>query len=137
VHEAEGSTDDPGYLAAIDILYRRHLCRLDPWPQLLVDGLDRMALPVYTTMWGPNEFTCTGNLMGWDRTDRLGEIDVPTLILCGRHDEVVPACSEAMHAGIPGSQLVIFEESSHLAHFEEPERFFTTVRRFLADQRGR
>src|SRR5204863_5341269 len=108
-----------------------HLCRLGPWPEVLTQALHHMGLPVYTTMWGPNEFTCTGNLMGWDRTDRLGEIRVPTLITCGRYDEVVPACSETMQRGIPGAELVIFEESSHLAHFEEPERYFAVLRDFL------
>jgi proline-specific peptidase len=131
MHEATESWDHPAYVAVVAELYRRHLCRVDPFPALLQASMDNMAKPVYESMWGPNEFTCTGNLMDWDRSDRLGEITVPTLILCGRHDEVVPACSETMHAGIPGSELVIFEESSHLAHFEEPERFFQTVRAFL------
>jgi len=90
-----------------------------------------MGLPVYTTMWGPNEFVCEGTLLTWDRTDRLGEIGVPTLIVCGRYDEVVPSCSETMHRGIPGSELVIFEESSHLAHFEEPDAFYPVLRGFL------
>jgi proline iminopeptidase len=130
-YEAAGKTDDPAYLEAMDVLYRRHLCRLDPWPEALSRALDHMGLPVYTTMWGPNEFTCTGNLMGWDRTDRLGEIRVPTLITCGRYDEVVPACSETMRRGIPGADLVIFEESAHMPHFEEPERYFAVLRGFL------
>jgi proline iminopeptidase len=130
-YEASGEVDHPDYLAAIEILYRRHLCRVDPYPPHLQEAMDHMAAPVYNTMWGPNEFTCTGNLMEWERRDRLGEIDVPTLILCGRYDEVVPECSETMHAGIRDSELLIFEESSHSAHFEEPEKFFAVLRDFL------
>jgi proline-specific peptidase len=130
-HEAAGTTEHPEYLAAIDLLYRRHLCRLDPYPPLLQESMAHNGRPVYNTMWGPNEFTCTGNLQSWERRDRLGEIEVPTLILCGREDEVVPACSETMHKGIAGSELVIFEQSSHLSHFEEPERFFEVLRDFL------
>lgn len=130
-YESSGEIDNPDYVAAIEILYRRHLCRVNPYPPHLQEAMEHMAAPVYNTMWGPNEFTCTGNLMEWERRDRLGEIDVPTLILCGRHDEVVPECSMTMHAGIPGSQLVIFEESSHSAHFEEPERFYPVLREFL------
>ena len=130
-YEAAGQTDHPDYVAAMDILYARHLCRLDPWPPGLKEDLEHMGLPVYNTMWGPNEFTCTGNLMGWDRTDRLGEIRVPTLITCGRYDEVAPSCSETMQRGIPGAELVIFEKSSHLAHFEEPDHYFAVLRDFL------
>jgi proline-specific peptidase len=133
-YETTGETDHPDYLAAIDTLYRRHLCRVDPYPPHLQEAMEHMAAPVYNTMWGPNEFTCTGNLMEWERRDRLEEIAVPTLILCGRHDEVVPECSETMHAGISGSELVIFEESSHSAHFEEPERFYAVLRDFLKQQ---
>jgi proline-specific peptidase len=131
-YEASGQTDHPEYNAVIKTLYQRHLCRIDPMPHHMKESSDNMAAPVYNTMWGPNEFTCTGNLMTWERRDRLGEIAVPTLILCGRHDEVVPECSETMQAGIPGSELVIFEESSHSSHFEEPERFFTVLRDFLS-----
>lgn len=130
-YEATGETSNPEYLAAIEVLYRRHLCRVDPYPPYFQESMEHMALPVYNTMWGPNEFTCTGNLMEWERRDRLSEIRVPTWILCGRHDEVIPECSETMHAGIPGSELTIFEESSHSAHFEEPERFFAALRDFL------
>lgn len=130
-YEARGETSHPTYLAAMDVLYHRHLCRLDPYPAYLQESMANMAAPVYNTMWGPNEFTCTGNLRTWDVTDRLGEVTVPTLILCGRYDEVMPGCSETMHAGIPGSELVIFEQSSHSAHFEEPERFYPVLRDFL------
>lgn len=130
-YESTGQTDHPAYLAAIDTLYRRHLCRVTPYPPLLQEAMEHVAPTVYKTMWGPNEFTCTGNLIGWERRHRLGDITVPTLILCGRYDEVVPECSRTMHAGIAGSELVIFEESSHSAHFEEPERFFTVLRNFL------
>ena len=65
-------------------------------------------MPVYTTMWGPNEFTCTGNLIEWDRTDRLGEITVPTLITVGEFDEVHPSCAGRCNVGIRGSELEIF-----------------------------
>ena len=132
-YEATGDTDNPAYKAVVDVLYHRHLCRLDPWPEVFRESSSRLALPVYTTMWGPNEFTCTGNLRSWDRTDRLGEINVPTLITVGRYDEVVPSCAETMHLGIAGSRLVVFEESAHLAHLEEPERYLQVLRTFLQE----
>jgi proline-specific peptidase len=134
--EAAGAVDAEDYLAAVDILMKRHLCRVDPYPPHLAESIEHMALPVYQTMWGPNEFTCTGTLQSWDRTAELGQVRVPTLILCGKYDEVVPSCSETMQAGIPGSELVIFEESSHSSHFEEPERFFAVLKDFLRRTRN-
>jgi proline iminopeptidase len=130
--EESGETDHLDYLAAMLSVYYRHLCRLDPWPDLLTESMEKIGLPVYNTMWGPNEFVCTGNLRNWDRSDRLGEIAVPTLIVCGRFDEVVPSCSKTLQRGIPGSELTIFENSSHLSHFEEPEAFYPVLRGFLA-----
>jgi proline-specific peptidase len=121
------------YRAAMDELYRRHLCRVRPFPEVLAESMANMAMPVYTTMWGPAEFTCTGNLLTWDRTARLGEIAAPTLITVGRYDEVDPGCAATLHRGIRDSRLALFEESSHSAHLEEPERYLAALRAFLAD----
>jgi proline iminopeptidase len=131
-HEASQEYEHPDYLAAVDTLYRRHLCRVWPWPEPLMRAIEHMAMPVYTTMWGPNEFACTGTLLEWDRTDRLGEISVPTLITVGEYDEVHPSCAETMHRGIPNSEMLVFEDCGHLAHLEDPERYHATVLRFLS-----
>ena len=90
-----------------------------------------MAVPVYTTMWGPNEFTCTGKLLEWDRTDRLGEIAVPTLITVGEFDEVHPSCAQTMHAGIPGSELHVIPKCGHHPELEDPEAYWPLFLRFL------
>jgi proline-specific peptidase len=113
--------------------YTRFVCRLDPWPEPLMRTLNNvMSNPVpYETIQGPNEFTVTGNLKDWDRTDRLGEIAVPTLITCGRYDELGPACAETLHRGIPNSEMAIFEQGAHMAHLEETERYLQTLRDFL------
>jgi proline iminopeptidase len=132
-YEATEDYENPEYLAAVQILLDRHLCRVQPWPDELTRSMENMGTAVYNTMWGPNEFTLTGNLASWDRRDRLGEIDIPTLIVCGRYDEVIPACSETMHAGIRNSRLQIFENSSHLSHMEEPEKFFPLLTGFLKE----
>jgi proline-specific peptidase len=131
--EAAEDYDNPEYLAAVQILLDRHLCRVHPWPDELTRSMAKMGVSVYNTMWGPNEFTLTGTLAAWDRSDRLDEIDIPTLIVCGRYDEVIPACSETLRAGIRDSQLEIFENSSHLCHMEEPETFFPLLTKFLQD----
>jgi proline-specific peptidase len=113
--------------------YRRHVCRLDPWPDCLVRSFTglREHPEVYLTMQGPNEFVITGTLKDWDITDRLPEIGVRTLITAGRHDEFTPRQAEALHRGIPGSELVTFEESSHMQFAEEPERYREVVAAFL------
>jgi L-proline amide hydrolase len=137
-HEEAGTTDDPAYEEAVMVFYQRHLCRVDPWPDWLVECFTILESnpEVYRSMNGPSEFHVIGTLRGWDITDRLGEIEAPTLVFSGRYDEVTPAMSEAVHRGIPGSELVILEESSHTAQAEEPERTLELVRDFLARAEG-
>ena len=132
-YEARGEFHHPEYEEAMMKFYTRHVCRLDPWPDCLMRTLDNLSSHpiVYETMQGPNEFTFTGNLTDWDRTDQLGDIDVPTLITVGRHDELTPACAEVLHQGIPDSEVRVFENSSHTAHLEEQDLFIRTVREFL------
>jgi len=72
-----------------------------------------------------------GTIKDWDRTDRLGEIRVPVLITSGQYDESTPLINEVMHTGIPGSEWILFEQSSHMAHVEERELYLSTVRAFL------
>lgn len=131
-HEAAGTTDDPEYLQAMAVFYHRHVCRLDPYPEFVQRGFDRISKEVYETMNGPSEFHVIGTLKDWDITSRLGEIHLPTLLISGRYDEATPRIVEQVHAGIPGSEWVLFEQSSHLPHVEEPERFLSVVNQFLA-----
>jgi proline-specific peptidase len=130
--EREGTTDSPDYIAATFAFYQQFLCRMQPWPESMMrTGINIQNTPVYKHMWGPSEFTLTGNLEGWDRTEVLSQINVPTLITVGRYDEIVPAISEEMHKKIRGSELVIFENSAHSAHAEEADKYAAVLRDFL------
>jgi proline-specific peptidase len=132
-HEAAGHFSCPEYQWAITHFYRRHLCRVDPWPDSLERTFAGMSAEVYTTMWGPSEFgPVTGRLSDWDVTSRLPEIRVPTLVTGGRHDEARPDHLAILASGITGSRLVIFEDSSHTAFIEEHQRYVQTVEGFLA-----
>jgi proline iminopeptidase len=130
-HEAAGTTDSPEYQQAADVFNLRHVCRVHPTPDPLQRAVAGMGLPVYHTMWGPSEFTCTGNLKEYDRTERLGEITLPTLFTCGRYDECTPAATAWYHKLMPGSEMVVFEQSSHVPHLEEPKLYLQTIRDFL------
>jgi len=135
-HEAAGTTTSEEYEAATMVFNRRHMCRLDPWPDPLMRSMTRLNQSVYNYMQGPNEFFITGTLKDYDRTERLREILVPTLFLCGRYDEATPAATEWYHSLLPGSELVIFEQSSHMPHLEEPEHYLQVVRNFLRRVEG-
>jgi proline iminopeptidase len=130
-HEERDFTGCPEYMAATLAFYRRHLCRLEPWPEELERGFAGMGLDVYETMWGPTEFHATGTLVDLDLTPRLAELRLPVLFTCGRHDEATPDTVSSFRNAVSGADLMVFEESSHTAHLEEPERYLEVVRRFL------
>ncbi|OGJ93749.1 MAG: hypothetical protein A2487_09330 [Candidatus Raymondbacteria bacterium RifOxyC12_full_50_8] len=134
LHRFEAASDytNPDYIKAVREFYKRHNCRLAERPEPFQRTLVNLSkTPVYETMNGPNEFTVIGNLKNWDHTHSLGEISVPTMITVGRYDEVTPACAETLHQGIPHSQMAVFEQSSHVAHLEEPEKYLRVVGDFL------
>lgn len=130
-HEAAGTTDDPAYQEAMLEFYYRHVCRIVPFPDYVQRTFEQMGQQVYNTMNGPSEFHVVGTLKNWDIRHRLGEITVPTLVTSGRHDEATPLIAGTVHEGIPGSEWVIFEESSHMAHAEEQERYMQVLDAFL------
>ena len=82
-------------------------------------------------MQGPSEFMITVNLKDVDLTARLGEIKAPTLFTCGRYDECTLDATAWYRRLLPGSEMVVFENSAHSHSFEEPERCLETVRGFL------
>jgi len=121
------------YKEATNYFYKKYLCRLKFWP----DSLNNMNQELYEYMWGPSEFTATGNLREWTCIDRLGEINIPTLLTCGEYDESTPETNKYYQKLIPGSEMVVFPGTSHVHHLEEPEKYLKVVRDFLSRVEGK
>ena len=67
----------------------------------------------------------------------LNDISIPTLIICGREDEVTPlAQSEFMHEKIKGSTLQVVENAGHVSNLEQPHEFNIHLASFLATLSG-
>ena len=118
--------DSPEYEEAMMPFYRRHVCRLDPWPDFVVRTFDRMATPIYHYMAGPSEFRIIGTLRDWDIMDRLGEIAVPTLILVGDLDRPGPDPDVDPKAAKLRHELSI-EPRDGLGHQRDRERAAVSV----------
>ena len=115
-HGARGEFEHKAYSAAEGVFYGRHLCRLEEWPDCILRSVENLHHnTVYESINGPNEFTTIGNLRYWNRTPDLG-----------------PTCAATLQAGIPNAETVVFEESAHVAHIEEPEPYRKCVSEFLA-----
>jgi L-proline amide hydrolase len=136
--ERSGQTSTPEFQAAVMEFYVRHLCRVQPWPDEVVRTFDALEADstVYGAMNGPTEFTVVGTIRDFDITDRLGEIEVPVLLVSGEHDEVRPHLVAAMHERLRHGEWVLFEDSSHMPHIEEPARFLELVEGFLERSEG-
>jgi L-proline amide hydrolase len=132
-HEAAGTTESDEYHTAMRAFYDRHVCRIVPWPSDYMASFMEVAdnPEVYALMNGPSEFHVTGTLKDWSVVECLPDIRVPTLVLSGRHDEATPRTVQPFADRIPDVRWEIFEESSHLPHLEEPERFRDVMEKFL------
>jgi proline iminopeptidase len=135
-YEEKGEYENPEYEKATMVFYKKHLLRLEKWPQEQEYTMSHISHPVYFTMNGPNEFTIMGNTKYYDITDKLHTIKVPTLVTGGRYDEVTPRVAKSIHKNVKGSKLVTFKNSSHLPMWEEREKYMETVGRFLDSQKS-
>ena len=109
--------------------YKRHVCRVGPFPDCVQRTFADLAEhpDVYMHMQGPNEFVITGTLKDWDITARLPEIEVPTLITAGATTSSHRGRRRSSTRASAGSELVTFEDSSHMQYVEEPERYLEVV----------
>ncbi len=62
--------------------------------------------------------------------ERLGEIDVPVLVLAGEHDEKFRAIGERMAALLTTSTLDVIADAGHSVHLEQPEATAAAVARW-------
>jgi proline iminopeptidase len=130
-HEREGTYDDREYEQAMEAYFDRHFYRgRRPRPELELMEAQR-GRDVYRAMQGPNEWTPTGALRGWDVRDKLGEIDVRTLVIRGRHDMCTDPIAATLTEGIPESLEVVLEESSHTPLLEETDRYLASIGAFM------
>jgi len=136
-HEAAGTMDSEEYQQAVEVYSRRYMNRVWPKPEWSQRASQGVGVQVIQTMWGPYELQVTGNLKDYDHTDRAHELKLPTLFICGRYDCCTPEETARYHRLVDGSELVIFEQSSHSPFIEEREPFMQVVRDFLRQVEAR
>jgi proline-specific peptidase len=137
--EVEGTTATPEYRTAMMEFSRRHLCRVDPFPKVLLESMAAMQQDdtVNFTLMGPSPFTVEGSLRDFDVRGELAQITEKTvpggmLVTNGRfdttQDEVI-----APFVFLPKAKVewVRFAESGHMALLEETEKFLGALQGFL------
>ena len=138
-HRLSGTLSSPPCRCIVDAFLRRHLCRMNPWPESLERGVEqaRAHPEARAALLGPSELEPAGALADWDLTQQLGEVAMPTLVVSGRYDLVSPALAAVLYRGIPASEWVVFEHSAHVPHLEEPQRYLEVLDGFLARAESR
>ncbi|KAH9478942.1 L-amino acid amidase [Psilocybe cubensis] len=132
-HEAEGTCESPEYQAATMQFYQKHICTLNPWPEELNASFGAVAQnpTVYSTMVGPSEFNVIGSLKTWSIVDILHKITNQTLLISSPEDEIQECAVLPFFTQIPKVKWVELQNSTHLAMFEEPERYIGVILNFL------
>jgi len=97
-----------------------------------VGGAATRARAIYSPDAINRAFAPGGFLRQFDLRPELARITAPTLVLGGRHDWICPPeFQEEIHRLIPGSDLRIFEESSHSIRGDEPQALFDAIAGFV------
>jgi proline iminopeptidase len=69
----------------------------------------------------------------YDVRKRLGEVRVPTLVMVGEHDWLIPpGASRVIAEGVPGAELVVIPNAGHFSFIERPEAYADAAHRFLS-----
>jgi proline iminopeptidase len=96
-----------------------------------VRGRGTLSPDAINAAFGPGGFIHT-----YDLRPELARVTAPTLILAGRHDWIcAPEFSEEISRLIPGSDLRIFENSSHSIRVDEPDAMLDAIKGFLIYRR--
>jgi len=130
--EESGNYSEHEYECAMAAYYKKHLCRIYPWPESMDKTMEKLAHEVYEYMQGPSEFTVTGTLKGLDLTGRLSELDLPVLYTCGEFDECMPETTKYYHKNTPGSKMAVFKGASHMHHLEKQNQYLAVISEFLS-----
>ncbi|KAF8193022.1 Alpha/Beta hydrolase protein [Pholiota molesta] len=131
--EAEGKTSSPEYQQSVMQFYAKHVCTTNPWPQGLIDSFNAVEKnpTVYHTMFGPSEFNITGTLKDWSIVDILHKIPYTTLLVGAPLDEVQESACSPFFFNIPKVKWVDIPTGTHLAMYEDPDRYFDVLQKFL------
>ena len=136
--EREGTTKNLEYLKAVQLFYKRHMCRLDAFPPVFWDALNAAQADgaAMSTLYA-GSFVPTGSMRSYDAVDQLERITAKTvpggvLLVNGdfdtAQDEVMTPFFTQMKARV---KWVRFAASSHTPFFEETESFLRAMADFL------
>jgi len=139
IREIEARKDfaNPRYMELlIPHFYKKHICRLEEWPDGFNRAMKHANGEVYTLMQGPSEFGISGRLANWDIKSRLKEIAVPTLMIGAKYDTMDPEAMEEQSKLVQKGRFLFCPNGSHLSMWDDQKVFMNGVVGFIRDLDG-
>ena len=131
-YEDKGDYQNPRYLDLMnEVFYKKHICRLETWPEPVVRSFGNFNQKVYEYMQGPSEFVPGGILKDWSVWDRLNEITVPCLTVGAKYDSMNPEEMEEMSKLVKNGSYLYCPNGSHLAQWDDQDVYMAGVVKFI------
>jgi proline iminopeptidase len=129
---------DPADQDAVDSLsmeywVSHHLCRVEPLPASVHEGLNKLNPDLIRHFLGDSIFRGNGALQGWDREADLGRIDIPALVISAEYDYYLLEDVRAMGRNLPKGEVWISSSGSHSTWFEDPSGYIAQIEQFTAE----
>jgi proline iminopeptidase len=132
--EAKKDFDNPRYMELlVPNYYKKHICRMQEWPDAFNRTMKHANPEVYTMMQGPSEFGISGRLANWDIKNKLHEIKIPALMVGARFDTMDPKEMEAQSKLVKKGRYLFCPNGSHLAMWDDQQIFMKGVISFIND----
>lgn len=130
--EAKNDFANPRYMQLLlPNFYKKHLCRLEEWPDPVNRTFKHANQEIYTLMQGPSEFGIRGRLANWDIKNRLSEITVPTLMIGAKHDTMDPKAMEEQSQMVKNGSYLYCPNGSHMAMWDDQQVFMNGVIKWI------
>ena len=128
-----GATDSKVYQDVVSSYYARHVCRNKSASKRMNMIKNEKGNHIYQHMWGASEFWATGTLKDYDGVNKLQNINIPALFLCGEHDEARPSTIKRYSKLAPISRFFEIKNTSHAILAENSKLMTKKIRCFLKD----
>lgn len=124
--------DEPEFQQMVlDSWYKKHICRMDPWPESMNHALQQINTELLLTFVGPNPFEVEGNLKHWSAFDRLDRITIPTLVMGAENDSMDPDHLREMAGRLPFGTYTHCNHGGHFNMWDDTEQYFQNLIGFL------
>ncbi|CAF3662032.1 unnamed protein product [Rotaria socialis] len=130
--EENNDCQNPKYMELLTPnFYYKHVCRLQPWPEVINRAFSHLNNDIYTLMQGPSEFGLSGLLKDWDRKGDLSKIQVPTLMIGATFDTMDPEHMQWMATQVKQGSVLICPKGSHCSMWDDQEYYFAGLIKFI------